>query len=120
MFTGFPLFSRDGTPLGSPKHTVWTFCGAAAMVGVAELPVENTSVLTSCRGMMGVFVGSGIGLVAASVTLGATGKSSGCFSWRISVGILNASGLGSTSAGALITRIGAGFKLTGIEVTSGT
>jgi hypothetical protein len=45
MFAGLPLlFGFAGTPLGSPKPPVCTFCGAAAMVGVAELPVENTLV----------------------------------------------------------------------------
>jgi hypothetical protein len=45
MFAGLPLlFGFAGTPLGSPNPPVCTFCGAAAMVGVAELPVENTLV----------------------------------------------------------------------------
>ncbi len=34
-----------GIPFGSPNPPVCTFAGAAAIVGVAELPVENTFVL---------------------------------------------------------------------------
>ena len=76
MFTGWALLSRAGTPLGSPKPPVCTFFGASAMVGTAELPVENTWVFTSCFGITGAMGGSGTGLVAAISTLGATGTSS--------------------------------------------
>ena len=47
IVTGFPWVSAAGTPLGSPNPPVCTFCGAAAIVGGAELPVENTLVRTS-------------------------------------------------------------------------
>src|SRR6478672_10513947 len=77
MLTGRLLFSRAGTPLGSPKPPVCTFLGASAIVGRAELPVENTWVFTNCFGITGALGGRVTGLMAAISTFGATGTSSG-------------------------------------------
>ena len=57
-----------GTPLGSPKPPVCTFCGAALMVCGAELPVENTLVCTIRLGIAGALVAEGSGLEAAILT----------------------------------------------------
>src|SRR5260370_40027348 len=91
MFTGFPLLAGAGTPLGSPKAAVCTWDGALAIVGVAELPGENTFVFTSCRGMTGLSVsGSGSSFLDAILTDGA-GTSS-------TLGFGSAAGTCSTSA----------------------
>src|SRR5262245_40811947 len=106
------LLSFAGTPLGSPKPPVCTFCGAAAMVGVAELPVENTLVCTSRRGIAGAVCGR-FGLLAAistlrdwvsSTTVG-RGFGGGAGNRRFSgIGVSKC----ATGSGILNSRIGAG------------
>src|SRR5215470_15463269 len=72
MLAGLPFeLACAGTPFGSPKPPVCTFCGAAAIVGVAELPVENTLVCTRRRGIAGALCGR-LGLLGATSTLGAS------------------------------------------------
>src|ERR1700716_3493236 len=66
MFTALPSLALAGTPLGSPKPPVCTLCGARAIVGAAELPVENTLVLPSCFGM----TGGGCGLFGGAARCG--------------------------------------------------
>src|SRR5260370_9065846 len=110
---GRPLLSRAGTPLGSPKPPVCTFDGAAAMVGVAELPVENTFVLTGGLGIMG-FTSGRSSFLAASVTLGACSSGTGTFFRTNSDGTRIASGRGLT--GSTIFGVGAGKCLTGAAV----
>src|ERR1700690_3082777 len=105
MFTGFPLVGFAGTPFGSPKPPVWVFCGGAAMVGAAELPVENKLVATSRLGIAGA-TGTGIALAASSI-LGATGASS-AGTWRLIWGggtwIASTSGTTGSATIGLITR----------------
>src|SRR6476646_2444107 len=110
MFTGLPLLSRAGTPFGSPNPPVWTFFGAAAIVGRAELPVEKTWVFTNCRGITGAAGGRDTGLLASICTLGATTTSSGEIFVRISGG-----GTRNTSTGGVSTRAtcGGGISRTG-------
>src|SRR5271167_1485076 len=80
------------------------------MVGVAELPVENTFVLTGGRGMVG-FTSGRSSLLAASVTLGACSSGTGGFFWTNSAGTRIASGRGVT--GSVILGVGTGKCLTG-------
>src|ERR1019366_3949859 len=104
IVTGRPWVSDAGTPFGSPKPPVCTFAGAAAIVGVAELPVENTFVLTGGLGI--------IGFLAGSVTLGACSSGTGgFFFWTNSAGTRMASGRGVT--GSEIFGTGRGKCLTG-------
>src|ERR1700675_417086 len=110
MFAGLPvLLARAGTPFGSPNPPVWTFWGAAAIVGVAELPVEKTLVCTSLRGIAGVAAGR-FGLLAAISTLGGCISSTSIFG--LGAGNRKFSGMGvsrcATGSGVLNSRIGAG------------
>ena len=57
MLTALAWSALAGIPFGSPKPPVCTCEGARAMVGVAELPVENTLVFTACLGMTGAGAG---------------------------------------------------------------
>jgi len=80
------------------------------MVGVAELPVENTFVLTGCLGIAG-FTSGKSSLLAASVTLGAWSSGTGFFGRTSSAGTRMASGRGVT--GSVIFGTGAGKCFTG-------
>src|ERR1035438_5395614 len=80
------------------------------MVGVAELPLENTFVFTGGRGISG-FTSGTISFLAASVTLGASSSATGAFFRTNSVGTRIASGRGVT--GSVILGAGTGKFLTG-------
>ena len=108
MVTGRPLFSRAGTPFGSPNPPVCTCSGARAMVGVAELPVEKTLVFTNCRGITGAGCRA-TGLFAATSILGGAGGSSGWTFALISGGRRRTACDGiCTTAGGLNNRTGWG------------
>src|SRR4029077_10867259 len=107
MFTGLPLLARAGTPLGSPNPPVCTWDGALAIVGAAELPVENTLVFTNCLGMTGLFAsGSGSSLLDAILTDGA-GRSS-TLGFGSGAGTCSTSGRDSTRATTMGFRRGCG------------
>src|SRR3974377_1815731 len=94
MFAGLPvLLFAAGTPFGSPNPPVCTFCGAAAIVGVAELPVENTLVCTRRRGISGADAGR-FGLLAAICTWGAVTSSVGTRGFGDGAGKRRFSGIG--------------------------
>src|SRR6266478_1189101 len=76
MLTGLPWPTLAGIPLGSPKPPVCTCEAARAIVGVAELPVENTLVFTACLGMTGAELsGNGSNFLAAILIAGAVTSS---------------------------------------------
>src|SRR5262249_16532233 len=113
MLAGLPLeLPCAGTPFGSPNPPVCTFWGAAAMVGVAELPVENTLVCTSRFGITGAAVGRS-GFAAAIFTSGACVSSTLAFGLGVVEGRRRFSGMGvlscATGSGILNSRTGAGL-----------
>src|SRR6266852_4411069 len=76
MLAGLPWPALAGIPFGSPKPPVCTCVGARAVVGVAELPVENTLVFTACLGITGAELrGSGSSFLGAMLTVGAGASS---------------------------------------------
>src|SRR5580698_9778037 len=80
------------------------------MVGVAELPPENTLVFTGGRGISG-FTSGRTSFLAANVTFGACSSGTGTFFWTTSVGTRMALGRGVT--GSVIFGAGTGKCLTG-------
>ena len=81
------------------------------MVGVAELPVENTLVCTSRLGIAGVAAGR-FGFAAAIWTFGAWVSSTLIFGLGVGDGSRRFSGIGvlscATGSGTLNSRTGAG------------
>src|SRR5258708_38025450 len=76
MLPGWPWPGWAGIPFGSRKPAVCTWGGARAVVGVAELPVENTLILTACLGITGAELrGSGSSFLGAMLTVGAGASS---------------------------------------------
>jgi hypothetical protein len=118
MLTGFPWFALAGSPLGSPKPPVWTWDGARAMVGAAELPVENTFVATPL-GIAGAGLGgSGSSFLAAILTFGAEGSSTfTALGWGAgSRKALTGGSTFATNTGFGSGRTGCGWWLTGTGV----
>ncbi len=69
------------------------------MVGVAELPVENTLVFTACLGMTGAELGgSGSNFLGAMLTVGAASSSTFTGTFGVGAGRRNALAGGSSSA----------------------
>src|SRR5258708_31131436 len=119
MLPGWPWRAWAGIPFGWRKPAVCTCEGARAVVGVAELPVENTLILTACLGITGAELrGSGSSFLGAMLTVGAGASSTftrafGCGAGRRSA-FAGGSRLATTTGLNLLAGCGWGLTGTGV------